>query len=78
LRIVGTDLLPVGAFDATDPSTAIIVGNQVNTDVAVGLDQQFFIDNFSLTPVSTVPEPSSLLVLMSLGTIVAVRRRGRG
>lgn len=77
--IVGTDLVAnaAGAFDVTDTNTSILVASPIGGNVPVGVDQQIFIDNFSFSPIA-IPEPSALVVLMSLGTIVAVRRRGRG
>lgn len=74
--ILGTDLVAnaAGAFDVTDTNTIIIVGSPIGIDVPVGVDQEIFIDNFSFKAIA-IPEPSALVILLSLGSIVAVRRR---
>jgi len=76
--VVGVDLTPIsgGSFDFTDSATSLIVANRVGGfggNIGIGTDQEIFIDNFSIA--ATVPEPSSLAVLLSLSTIFAVRRR---
>ena len=75
--VVGTDLTPIpgGAFNPA-VNSIIAVSTQFGGTAPVGVDQDIFVDNFSFVPTpETVPEPSALAVLLSLGAIVAVRRR---
>ena len=75
--VVGTDLTPIpgGPFDASSSFATILVANQIGANLAVGTDQEVFIDNFSFAPTQSVPEPGALAFLMIAGGLLAVGRR---
>jgi len=55
--------------------SVLIVGTSF-IGIPVGDNQEIIVDNLSLTPTTAgIPEPTSIAVLMSLGSIIAVRRR---
>jgi len=74
--VIGTDLTPIagGTFD-TNAIANILVASTFDS-IPFGANQEVFIDNFSVAPTSAaIPEPGSVAVLITMGSIFAVRRR---
>jgi len=74
--VVGTDLTPIqgGTFDNSVDSIFVLASTF--SGLPIGVDQEVLIDNLSVAPTNPgVPEPSSIAILLSLSSIIAVRRR---